>query len=146
MEITGTDKGLPVYYCENCELRERGSPVKEYYRKDGRLFERAYILRYSYKEGNTLTSDAGWFRTRRIIYEREAEDFPAIGQSRADNYPLYGRPWRPIRALTGTIPGKGSRHLFDILLLFLKKGERGDLPLRTLRISLWKGEQDVGKS
>jgi hypothetical protein len=54
MEITGTDKGLPVYYCENCELRRRGSPVKEYYRKDGRLFERAYILRYSYKEGNTL--------------------------------------------------------------------------------------------
>jgi hypothetical protein len=56
-------------------------------------------------------ADESRFRTRRIIYEREAEDFPAIGQSRADNYRLYGRPWRSIGALTGTIPAKGSRHL-----------------------------------
>ena len=36
-------------------------------------------MRYGYKEGNPFLTDAGWYRTKRIISECEAEDFPTVG-------------------------------------------------------------------
>ena len=29
MVIVGTDKNIPTYFCERCEIREGGSPIKE---------------------------------------------------------------------------------------------------------------------
>jgi hypothetical protein len=78
MVIIGTDKNIPVYYCKGCDHTEGRSPIKETYRKDGKIYERCFVVTYGYKEGNPLKSDAGWFRRTTIIYEREIDSFPEL--------------------------------------------------------------------
>ncbi len=88
MEILGTYKNTTVYYCTTCDKVDGNQPIREFYRKDGLLYERVYTLAYSYKEregGSLKDSDFGWQRTKHILLEREAKAFPSVGQSAPTN-------------------------------------------------------------
>lgn len=60
----------------------KSRPIREFYRKDGKLYERWFVVTYEPIAGaNEYRGEASISRRRHILSEREAESFPDIGSA-----------------------------------------------------------------